>query len=62
MIDMVPALVTVGIGLLLLVLVALLIRGRARRFARARAALRAGLAPRAAALQILNGERRRLRR
>jgi hypothetical protein len=61
-IDVVPTLVTVGIGLLLLVLVMLLIRGPARRFTRARAALRQGLAPRAAALQSLNDERLRHRR
>ena len=46
---MVPALVTVGIGLLLLVLVMLLIRGP-QRFARAPRALRQGLAPRARSL------------
>jgi hypothetical protein len=61
-IDMVPALVTVGIGLLLLMLLTLLIRGPARRFGRAREALRQGLAPRVAAVQSLNDERLRHRR
>ncbi len=56
---MVPAVVTVGAGLVLLVVVLLLTMGHVRRFARARSALRAGIAERSAPLHELVNRRRR---
>jgi hypothetical protein len=62
MIDMLPALVIAGVGLMVLVLVALVVAQPARRFARASSALRSDLATRRAALSALVAARPRRRR
>jgi len=50
---------TAGVGVVLLVVVLLLALPPVRRFARAKAALRASVAERVAVLRTLAGERRR---
>jgi hypothetical protein len=59
MIDVLLAAGIAGFGLLVLFLLLLGLLGRVQRFARARDALRRGLAPRAAALRALVPARRR---
>jgi hypothetical protein len=51
--------VTAGVGVVLLVVLVLLALPPVRRFARANAALRTGVAERIAALRAVAGERRR---
>jgi hypothetical protein len=53
------AMLTAGVGIVLLVVLLLLVLPPVRRFARANAALRADVAERAAVLRALAGERRR---
>ena len=54
-----PVMLTAGVGVVLLVVVLLLALPPVRRFARAKAALRASVAERVAVLRTLAGERRR---
>ena len=54
---MMPVWVTLAVGVVLLVLVAVVVSRHLRRFASARAALQQSLAPRVAALQALSGHR-----
>lgn len=56
-----PAVWTAVVGVVLLVLLVVVVLRPARRFGRARAALRRGLAPRAAALQEIAAARPRRR-
>jgi hypothetical protein len=60
-IAMLPALVVAGIGLVLLVVLAVVLRGRLRRFDAAAAKLRTGLADRLAALRTISAARPRRR-
>jgi hypothetical protein len=53
------AMLTAGVGIVLLVVVLVLALPPLRRFARAKAALRAGVTERVAVLRALAGERRR---
>ncbi|MHA6618292.1 hypothetical protein [Pseudonocardia sp. DLS-67] len=53
------AMLTAGVGIVLLVVLLVLVLPPVRRFARANAALRAAVAERAAVLRDLAGERRR---
>lgn len=62
MIDLLPAIVVAGVGLMVLVLVALAVAQPARRFSRASSALRSDLATRSAALSALAAARPRRRR
>jgi hypothetical protein len=55
---MLLVMLTAGVGVLLLVVLLLLALPPVRRFARANAALRAGVADRMAGLRALAGERR----
>jgi hypothetical protein len=57
--ELLPALVTAGVGLVLLAVVVLTVLGHVRRFARANAALRTGVARRVPPLQALAAARRR---
>lgn len=59
MADVLPALVTAGVGLVLLAVLVLLARGPVRRFARAGSALRAGVAERMVPLRASVNARRR---
>jgi hypothetical protein len=57
--ELLPALVTAGVGLVLLaVVLLLLVLGPVRRFSRANTALRAGVAERVTPLQALLNSRR----
>jgi hypothetical protein len=56
--EMFLVLLTVGVGVVLLVALLLIALPPVRRFARAGAALRAGVAERVGALRALAGERR----
>ncbi len=56
---MLLVMLTIGVGVVLLVVLLLLALPPVRRFARAGAALRAGVAHRVAALRAMAGERRR---
>ena len=56
---MLLVMLTAGVGVVLLVVLLLIALPPVRRFARANAALRAGVAERATALRALAGERRR---
>jgi hypothetical protein len=56
--EMLVVMLTVGVGVVLLVVLLLLVLPPVRRFARANAALRAGVAKRVAVLRALAGERR----
>jgi HAMP domain-containing protein len=57
-VEMVPVLVTVGVGVLLLVALLLVVRRRVVRFTRARAALQERVAQGSAALRALRETRR----
>jgi hypothetical protein len=57
--EMALVMLTAGVGVVLLVVLVLLALPPVRRFARANAALRAGVAERIAALRAVAGERRR---
>jgi hypothetical protein len=57
--DMMLVVLTVGVGVVLLVVLLLLVLPPVRRFTRANAALRAGVAGRVAVLRALADERRR---
>jgi hypothetical protein len=57
--DMMPAVLTVGVGVALLVVLLLVALRPVQRFARASAALRAGVSDRVAVLHALADERRR---
>jgi hypothetical protein len=56
--DMMLVMLTAGVGVVLLVVLLLLALPPVRRFARANAALRSGVAERVAVLRALAGERR----
>jgi hypothetical protein len=57
--EMTLVMLTAGVGVVLLVVLVLLALPPVRRFARANAALRTGVAERIAALRAVAGERRR---
>jgi hypothetical protein len=59
MAEVMPALVTTAVGVVLLVVAAVLVLGSARRFTRARTALRTQVAERIVALRAAAQERHR---
>jgi hypothetical protein len=56
--DVLPVMLTAGVGIVLLVVLLLLALPPVRRFARVNAAVRASVAERVAALRAVAGERR----